>query len=420
MSPRHHRRHVCISQRFVPYPVSFSRPPGTLQCKPRFYNHTRYDGLNRRITSHIDSGAPSNPTGIDSYLHCYYISAWQILEIRQSDTPSAQPETLQPKHQYVWSQRYIDAAVLRDENTGANGLCDDQRLYYLNDANVTLDTGRELDTETWLYYYRNRYYGAELGRFLSRDPIGYHSSRLSLTEYAKNSPAGLLDPFGLVDLTIRDADPDIIFACIEACDIPSTLSFAELLRHECFRHCIGTEPTAADTGLPIVPGGGHAIPVHKQCCQESASRRRGDWGVTLCCKKQPLTCIYDRNIVNSARFGGRVNPRALQIVRLCVIAHETTHVQRHIVCVSDEPIRPKCPIAKPHMRPGYGGPEGNRLAECEAWQQELQCLQERIAMCGGDAACNRDVNIAITKASRSLLFGCPERFHPERPSRQEE
>jgi RHS repeat-associated protein len=40
-------------------------------------------------------------------------------------------------------------------------------------ANVTLYTGRELDSETGLYYYRNRYYSAELGRFVSRDPIGY-------------------------------------------------------------------------------------------------------------------------------------------------------------------------------------------------------------------------------------------------------
>jgi YD repeat-containing protein len=68
-----------------------------------------YDGLNRRITSHIDSGAPSNPSGIDTYLHCYHNSAWQILETRQTDTRSAPPETLQPKHQYIRSQRDIDA-----------------------------------------------------------------------------------------------------------------------------------------------------------------------------------------------------------------------------------------------------------------------------------------------------------------------
>ncbi len=97
-----------------------------------------YDGLNRRITTHLDSGAPSNPTGIDTYIHDYYNSSWQILETRQSDTESAPPETLQPKHQYVWSQRYIDAPVLRDENTAANGLCDDERLYFLNDANFNV------------------------------------------------------------------------------------------------------------------------------------------------------------------------------------------------------------------------------------------------------------------------------------------
>ncbi len=251
---------VCISQRFVPYPVSFSKPPGTLQCKPRFYNHTRYDawnrlveakdgqtviaryeydGVNRRIKSHIDSGAPSNPTGIDTYVHCYYNSAWQILETLQSDTPSAQPETLQPKHQFVWSQRYIDAAVLRDENAGANGLCDDDRLYYVNDANfnvtalldtagdaleryvyspygvatiydatwtntrstssyanVTLYTGRELDPETGLYSYRNRYYSAELGRFVSRDRIGDEGGDVNLYCYVGNRPIGSVDPLG--------------------------------------------------------------------------------------------------------------------------------------------------------------------------------------------------------------------------------
>ncbi len=197
-----------------------------------------YDGLNRRITSHIDSGAPPNPTGIDTYVHYYYNSAWQILETRQSDTPSAQPETLQPKHQYVWSQRYIDAAVLRDENTGTNGLCDDQRLDYLNDANFNvttlldtsgaavdryvyspygvatiydatwtntrsvstyangiLYTGRELDSETGLYYYRNRYYGVELGRFVSRDPGGYETGDVNLQRYVENSPTGSTGPY---------------------------------------------------------------------------------------------------------------------------------------------------------------------------------------------------------------------------------
>ena len=50
------------------------------------------------------------------------------------------PGNLQPDWQYVWSPRYVDAAVLRDKNTDADGLCDDERLYYLCDANFNVTT----------------------------------------------------------------------------------------------------------------------------------------------------------------------------------------------------------------------------------------------------------------------------------------
>ena len=33
-------------------------------------------------------------------------------------------------------------------------------------------TGRELDSDTGLYYYRNRWYDPEIGKFISEDPIG--------------------------------------------------------------------------------------------------------------------------------------------------------------------------------------------------------------------------------------------------------
>ncbi|MDZ7616280.1 MAG: hypothetical protein U1E05_04700, partial [Patescibacteria group bacterium] len=51
---------------------------------------------------------------------------------------NAQAETLQAHYQYVWSVRYIDAAILRDENTDTDGLCDDARVYYLTDANFNV------------------------------------------------------------------------------------------------------------------------------------------------------------------------------------------------------------------------------------------------------------------------------------------
>jgi RHS repeat-associated protein len=199
-----------------------------------------YDGLKRRVKRHVDSQSPGNPNGIDTYIHYFYNSAWQVLETRDTTTESDQPENLQPDWQYDWSLSYIDAPVLRDKNTDADGLCDDERIYYLGDANfnvttlvdtsgdaverylydaygrgtvydgawanilsassyanVVMYTGRERDAETVLYHYRHRYYAAELGRFVGRDPHMY-ADRWSIYLYTGASPIVFTDPFGLV------------------------------------------------------------------------------------------------------------------------------------------------------------------------------------------------------------------------------
>jgi len=63
-------------------------------------------------------------------------------------------------------------------------------------GNRYLYTGRELDEETGFYYYRNRHYDPEHGRFLQRDPLGYIDG-MGLYEYVKNSPQVYTDPLGL-------------------------------------------------------------------------------------------------------------------------------------------------------------------------------------------------------------------------------
>ena len=63
-------------------------------------------------------------------------------------------------------------------------------------ANPYRFTGREYDGDTGLYYYRARYYDAEVGRFLSEDPIGAIDGP-NLYVYVKNNPITLRDPFGL-------------------------------------------------------------------------------------------------------------------------------------------------------------------------------------------------------------------------------
>jgi RHS repeat-associated protein len=166
--------------------------------------------------------------------------------MRRADTEQL---SVTPEWQYVWPLRYIDAPVLRERNTDTDGACDDERLYYLNDANfnvttlvdtngdaverylydaygrvtvydeawsntrsessyanVVLYTGRERDAETGLYHYRHRSYEAELGRFASRDPLGYKAC-MNLTEYTFDSPTNRTDAKGLQAGPMGPFDP---------------------------------------------------------------------------------------------------------------------------------------------------------------------------------------------------------------------
>lgn len=72
-----------------------------------------------------------------------------------------------------------EAGTLKESPIG------DSRLY----------TGREYDRETGLYYYRARYYSADLGRFLSRDPVGT-ADQVNPYSYVANNPLKYVDPTG--------------------------------------------------------------------------------------------------------------------------------------------------------------------------------------------------------------------------------
>lgn len=65
-------------------------------------------------------------------------------------------------------------------------------------------TGRELDAETGLYYYRARYYNPATGRFLSEDPISFGGGDANLYRYVGNSPTNYTDPTGLFLDTLVD------------------------------------------------------------------------------------------------------------------------------------------------------------------------------------------------------------------------
>ncbi|PHR52486.1 MAG: hypothetical protein COA47_17795 [Robiginitomaculum sp.] len=64
-------------------------------------------------------------------------------------------------------------------------------------------TGRRLDAETGLYYYRARYYSPAIGRFLQTDPIGYGDG-LNWYAYVQNDPLSLVDTYGTEATTIEE------------------------------------------------------------------------------------------------------------------------------------------------------------------------------------------------------------------------
>jgi RHS repeat-associated protein len=56
-------------------------------------------------------------------------------------------------------------------------------------------TGRYLDAESGLYYYRARYYSPALGRFLQTDPVGIKDD-LNMYAYVRSDPVNNTDPTG--------------------------------------------------------------------------------------------------------------------------------------------------------------------------------------------------------------------------------
>ena len=65
-----------------------------------------------------------------------------------------------------------------------------------NIVNPYTYTGREIDTETGLYFYRARYYDSISGRFINEDPIGFAAGDNNFYRYVQNNPVNFMDPSG--------------------------------------------------------------------------------------------------------------------------------------------------------------------------------------------------------------------------------
>jgi len=68
-------------------------------------------------------------------------------------------------------------------------------------------TGQVLDSGFGLMLYRNRYYHTGMGRFVTRDPIGYDAEDSSLYRYVASNPVVYCDPSGFAQLGFKTVTP---------------------------------------------------------------------------------------------------------------------------------------------------------------------------------------------------------------------
>jgi RHS repeat-associated protein len=187
-----------------------------------------YDGLHRRVQE-IANGVTTD---------LYYSDGWRVLEERVGGQTTVQ---------YVWSPVYVDALVLRDRDSDADGTLE-ERLWVVQDANwnvtalidnsgtvveryvydpfgsvtvldaewnerssgseydwLYLHQGGRYDITSGLYHFRYRDYSPSLGRWTSLDPIGYAAGDVNLYRTVGNGPTNYVDPWGLDRIEIRPA-----------------------------------------------------------------------------------------------------------------------------------------------------------------------------------------------------------------------
>jgi RHS repeat-associated protein len=100
---------------------------------------------------------------------------------------------------YGYPTRLIDG---NDGDTTVNFNGNDTRAAGIGSTFLHSYTGQTFDPESGLLYYKRRYYHPALGRFISRDPIGYADGE-NMYAYVSSNPLLYMDPEGKIKVEFR-------------------------------------------------------------------------------------------------------------------------------------------------------------------------------------------------------------------------
>jgi RHS repeat-associated protein len=170
--------------------------------------HYAYDAIDRRIAKRVMGGAPSSTQylwddwqtieeqsaqGMTLATYVYGTDVDDLVQIARTAQAPGGAATL-----YVHRNSRRDAVAI----SGANGALVERTRYddfgvpdRLTSSPVGFQ-GAWYDSETSLYYFRQRFYDPRTGRFLQRDPVNDPSNSGNQYTFAGNSPASRRDPYG--------------------------------------------------------------------------------------------------------------------------------------------------------------------------------------------------------------------------------
>ncbi len=184
---------------------------------PAFTSTYRYDGLGRRIEK-VANGQTKRYIYDGEDILLEYDGA-NVLQARYTHGPGIDEPIAVTKggSTFFYHQDGLGSVTDLTDSAGATAKS------YVYDAygNIlespgTVDqpytyTGRELDSESGLMYYRSRYYDPATGRLLQKDPSGFAGGDPNLYAYVLNNPTFWLDPFGLEPRsTLGGEDPGFL------------------------------------------------------------------------------------------------------------------------------------------------------------------------------------------------------------------
>ena len=128
-------------------------------------------------------------------------------------------------------------------------------------------------------------------------------------------------------------------------------------------------------------------------CKWARAHQEGENAVTVCCGGKKYACL-----IFSGGAAPATDPTARSIIDACVMAHEQAHVKDPNYL---------CPKQCFWKHPTYGtwappDPATHIAGERAAYTMEITCLNSARSQCGGNSACEAQIDAEIAADQRKL------------------